>query len=355
MLPIAGLLFLGAPWIPGRVRRGLRGRGDPAAALVRGRRGAADRDGDPLRGAARAEPYRRTRLAPGPVALLVLGLTLLLLAPDGADRAGVAEIASLAVIVAIATPALWRTVQSAPAGLPETAAPDGDLADLGTLSRSRPGPRWARDAGTPGPRCPRGRPPGSGLTGCPDRRTPAGRAAGAGARGRRTGERRGAAGRAPAAAVPGRGRPRLSARYRRAGGCTGCRRCGSARPIWTGWAGWGWCRCCRCRRWPGPPCWSPSSPRCSGCATSHRALLLLTLVATVVSPARAARGDRTRAAVPDTPSSTWASSDHIDPHRIRRADLDARGAGRASSRWPRSSAGPAGSATSRRSSAGGRR
>ncbi len=67
MLPVARGAVLRRAVDPGRLRLGLRGRGDPAAALVRGRRGAAGRHGDVLRGAARPEPHRRTRLDAGPV------------------------------------------------------------------------------------------------------------------------------------------------------------------------------------------------------------------------------------------------------------------------------------------------
>ena len=58
MLPVAGGAVLRRALDPGRLRLGLRGRGDTAAALVRGRRGAAGRHGDVLRGAARPEPHR---------------------------------------------------------------------------------------------------------------------------------------------------------------------------------------------------------------------------------------------------------------------------------------------------------
>ena len=88
MLPVAGVLFFGAPWILRRVRRGLRGRGHPAAALVRRRRGAPGRHGDVLRGAARAEPYLRTRLAAGPVVRPGARSDAAAAAPHGADRSG---------------------------------------------------------------------------------------------------------------------------------------------------------------------------------------------------------------------------------------------------------------------------
>ncbi len=72
----------------------------------------------------------------------------------GLTGAGVAEISSLAVIVTIAAPKLFRTLRAAPAAeLPEDAAPDGDLADLGAREvpaavPRRRGPAWALDSDT---------------------------------------------------------------------------------------------------------------------------------------------------------------------------------------------------------------
>ncbi|MFD7294304.1 lipopolysaccharide biosynthesis protein [Streptomyces sp. NPDC059897] len=87
----------------------------------------------------------------GLLCVLVLGLTLLLLPRMGLTGAGVAEISSLAVIVAIAAPKLWRVVRTAPPeSAPVDAPPDGDLADLGTPKAhagKEEGPKWAlRDA-----------------------------------------------------------------------------------------------------------------------------------------------------------------------------------------------------------------
>ncbi len=65
----------------------------------------------------------------------------------GLTGAGVAEISSLAVIVAIAAPKLFKIVRTAPAdAVPEEAAPDGDLADLGAREVPAPkgGPSWAK-------------------------------------------------------------------------------------------------------------------------------------------------------------------------------------------------------------------
>ncbi|GAA3240345.1 hypothetical protein GCM10020256_62290 [Streptomyces thermocoprophilus] len=88
----------------------------------------------------------------GLLCVLVLGLTLLLLPRMGLTGAGVAEISALAVIVAIAAPKLYRTMRAAPADRVEDTAPDGDLADLGTPAepagaRTRR-PAWALDKDT---------------------------------------------------------------------------------------------------------------------------------------------------------------------------------------------------------------
>ncbi|QKW26822.1 lipopolysaccharide biosynthesis protein [Streptomyces seoulensis] len=89
----------------------------------------------------------------GLLCVLVLGLTVLLLPRMGLTGAGVAEISSLAVIVAIAAPRLYRTLRAAPArGVPEDTAPDGDLADLGAGADgavpARRRPAWARESDT---------------------------------------------------------------------------------------------------------------------------------------------------------------------------------------------------------------
>ncbi|MFC3577331.1 lipopolysaccharide biosynthesis protein [Streptomyces yaanensis] len=83
----------------------------------------------------------------GLLCVLVLGLTVLLLPRMGLTGAGVAEISSLAVIVAIALPKLIKIVRTAPAdAVPEDAAPDGDLADLGAreVPAAKSGPSWAK-------------------------------------------------------------------------------------------------------------------------------------------------------------------------------------------------------------------
>jgi O-antigen/teichoic acid export membrane protein len=153
MLPIAGLLFIGAPWILGVFGDGYA---DAATPLLRWFAvGAVLRVVMETCFAVLRAQSRTAGLAwmQGLLCVLVLGLTLLLLPRMGLTGAGVAEISSLAVIVAIAAPKLWRTVRSAPA-VPETAAPDGDLADLGAreVPSGSPArghsPAWALDSET---------------------------------------------------------------------------------------------------------------------------------------------------------------------------------------------------------------
>ncbi|MFE9497830.1 lipopolysaccharide biosynthesis protein [Streptomyces collinus] len=144
MLPIAGALFVGAPWILGVFGDGYA---DAATPLLRWFAvGAVLRVVMETHFAVLRAQSRTAGLAwlQGLLCVLVLGLTLLLLPRMGLTGAGVAEISSLTVIVALAAPRLWRTVRAAPAPVPDTAAPDGDLADLGEPSRPRP-----RTAGRP--------------------------------------------------------------------------------------------------------------------------------------------------------------------------------------------------------------
>ncbi|MDV9172798.1 lipopolysaccharide biosynthesis protein, partial [Streptomyces sp. W16] len=132
MLPICGLLFIGAPWILGVFGAGYA---DAATPLLRWFAvGALLRVVMETYFAVLRAQSRTSGLAwlQGLLCVLVLGLTLLLLPRMGLTGAGVAEISSLAVIVTIAAPKLFRTLRAAPpAELPEDAAPDGDLADLG--------------------------------------------------------------------------------------------------------------------------------------------------------------------------------------------------------------------------------
>ncbi|MFF7355535.1 MULTISPECIES: lipopolysaccharide biosynthesis protein [Streptomyces] len=154
MLPIAALWIIGAPWI-----LGVFGQGYAQAATPLLRWLAV---GSVLRVV--IETYfavlrARSRTAglawlQGLLCLLVLGLTLLLLPRMGLTGAGVAEAASLAVIAAIAAPRLWRTIRTAADAVPDTAAPDGDLADLGapevlpSAPARRHSPAWALDSET---------------------------------------------------------------------------------------------------------------------------------------------------------------------------------------------------------------
>ncbi|MEV5956397.1 lipopolysaccharide biosynthesis protein [Streptomyces sp. NPDC051987] len=166
MIPLCALLFLGAPWILGVFGPGYA---DAATPLLRWFAvGALLRVVMETYFAVLRAQSRTAGLAwlQGLLCVLVLGLTLLLLPRMGLTGAGVAEISSLAVIVTIAAPRLWKTLRSAPAEIPEGTAPDGDLADLGPLPRfrlrsgggtavvrtaaapRRRGPAWALDSDT---------------------------------------------------------------------------------------------------------------------------------------------------------------------------------------------------------------
>lgn len=152
MLPVAAILFFGAPWILGVFGQGYA---DAATPLLRWFAvGALLRVVMETYFAVLRAQSRTAGLAwlQGLLCALVLGLTLLLLPRMGLTGAGVAEIVSLAVIVAIAAPKLYRTVRATSAELPEDAAPDGDLADLGARevpegARGRM-PGWALDTDT---------------------------------------------------------------------------------------------------------------------------------------------------------------------------------------------------------------
>ncbi|MER5752047.1 polysaccharide biosynthesis C-terminal domain-containing protein [Streptomyces sp. NPDC002088] len=152
MLPVAGVLFVGAPWILGVFGAGYA---DAATPLLRWfavgavLRVVMETYFAVLRAQSRTGPLAWLQ---GLLCVLVLGLTLLLLPRMGLTGAGVAEISSLAVIVTLAAPRLYRTVRAAPTAVPETAAPDGDLADLGAREVPAPGafrrPAWALDSDT---------------------------------------------------------------------------------------------------------------------------------------------------------------------------------------------------------------
>ncbi|MEU1531055.1 lipopolysaccharide biosynthesis protein [Streptomyces fagopyri] len=193
MLPVCGLLFLGAPFI---LRVFGEGYAHAATPLLRWFAvGALLRVVMETYFAVLRAQSRTSGLAylQGLLCVLVLGLTVVLLPRMGLTGAGVAEIFSLAVIVSIAAPRLFKIVRHAPpAELPPGAAPDGDLADLGArdVAAAEPGepkrgPAWALDSDTlalgihvdfdhqerrpdvrPGP----GTPPGGTPTVRPDRR-----------------------------------------------------------------------------------------------------------------------------------------------------------------------------------------
>ncbi|WP_149823329.1 polysaccharide biosynthesis C-terminal domain-containing protein [Streptomyces tailanensis] len=135
MLPVCAVLFFGAPWILAVFGQGYA---DAATVLLRWFAvGALLRVVMETYFAVLRAQSRTAGLAwlQGLLCVLVLGLTLLLLPRMGLTGAGIAEVASLAVIVLIAAPRLYRIVRGAPpAEVPADAAPDGDLADLGKVA-----------------------------------------------------------------------------------------------------------------------------------------------------------------------------------------------------------------------------
>ncbi|WP_155055481.1 lipopolysaccharide biosynthesis protein [Streptomyces blattellae] len=155
MVPVAVILFFGAPWILGVFGGGYA---DAATPLLRWFAvGGLLRVVMETYFAVLRAQSRTAGLAwlQGLLCALVLGLTLVLLPRMGLTGAGIAEVGSLAVIVAIAAPRLLRTVMTAPATAPQDAAPpDGDLADLGAREAPggaglrRHGPGWALDSDT---------------------------------------------------------------------------------------------------------------------------------------------------------------------------------------------------------------
>ncbi|MFK0171418.1 lipopolysaccharide biosynthesis protein [Streptomyces sp. NPDC090306] len=167
MLPVCGVLFFGAPYILGVFGSGYA---DAATPLLRWFAvGALLRVLMETYFAVLRAQSRTAGLAwlQGLLCVLVLGLTLLLLPRMGLTGAGVAEISSLAVIVAIASPRLFRTLRAAPADAPPApsagGAPDRDPADEDAAGAAagpaavtavppavprRRGPTWALEADT---------------------------------------------------------------------------------------------------------------------------------------------------------------------------------------------------------------
>ncbi|BDH11140.1 lipopolysaccharide biosynthesis protein [Streptomyces hygroscopicus] len=135
MLPVCLLLFLGAPYL---LEIFGPGYAEAATPLLRWFAvGAVLRVVMEVHFAVLRAQSRTSGLAAlqGLLCVLVLGLTLVLLPRMGLTGAGVAEISSLAVIVAIAGVRLSRVLRGAASGpRPRTpaggSAPDGDLADL---------------------------------------------------------------------------------------------------------------------------------------------------------------------------------------------------------------------------------
>ncbi|OLZ72663.1 hypothetical protein AV521_06700 [Streptomyces sp. IMTB 2501] len=154
MLPIAALLITGAPWILGVFGAGYASAATPLLrwlAVGSMLRVVIETYFAVLRARSRTAGLA---LFQGLLCVLTLGLTLLLLPRMGLTGAGIAEAGSLAVIAAIAAPRLWKTIRTASDAVPDTAAADGDLADLGAPeipsppSAHRHSPAWALDTDT---------------------------------------------------------------------------------------------------------------------------------------------------------------------------------------------------------------
>ncbi|MEU7304003.1 lipopolysaccharide biosynthesis protein [Streptomyces sp. NPDC007206] len=154
MLPIATLWIIGAPWILGVFGSGYAHAATPLLrwfAVGSVLRVVIETYFAVLRARSRTAGLAWLQ---GLLCVLVLGLTLLLLPRMGLTGAGVAEAGSLAVVAAIAAPKLFRTVRVAADAVPDTVPPDGDLADLGAPEvpagspARRHSPAWALDSDT---------------------------------------------------------------------------------------------------------------------------------------------------------------------------------------------------------------
>ncbi|MGW0311617.1 lipopolysaccharide biosynthesis protein [Streptomyces flavidovirens] len=179
MLPVAAILFFGAPYILGVFGEGYADAATPllrwfaVGALLRV---VIEVYFAVLRAQSRTSPLAYLQ---GGLCVLVLGLTLLLLPRMGLVGAGIAEISSLAVVASVAGVMLYRVVRSAPPAGPsgaDAAAPDGDLADLAvdgdrgdavgspggdrtdgeTAARGESGTRWALRSALDAPTMPLG-------------------------------------------------------------------------------------------------------------------------------------------------------------------------------------------------------
>ncbi|MEE4422867.1 lipopolysaccharide biosynthesis protein [Streptomyces bugieae] len=136
MLPVCLGLFLFAPWILGVFGPGYARAATPLLRWYAV--GAALRVAMEVHFAVLRARSRTSGLAAlqGLLCVLVLGLTLMLLPHRGLTGAGIAEVGSLTVIVALAAPRLRRVLRGGAAPAPpcrvppDGRAPDGDLADL---------------------------------------------------------------------------------------------------------------------------------------------------------------------------------------------------------------------------------
>ncbi|MGW0562086.1 lipopolysaccharide biosynthesis protein [Streptomyces sp. NPDC003016] len=146
MLPVAAVLFLGAPYILGVFGEGYADAATPllrwfaVGALLRV---VIEVYFAVLRAQSRTSPLAYLQ---GGLCVLVLGLTLLLLPRMGLVGAGVAEISSLAVVASVAGVMLYRVVRSAPPAAAGStgagaAAPDGGPAADGDAAGSPGGDR----------------------------------------------------------------------------------------------------------------------------------------------------------------------------------------------------------------------
>ncbi|MFI9770078.1 lipopolysaccharide biosynthesis protein [Streptomyces sp. NPDC052415] len=148
MIPMAAVLFFGAPWILGVFGSGYA---DAATPLLRWfALGGLLRVVMETYFAVLRAQSRTAGLAwlQGLLCALVLGLTLVLLPRMGLTGAGVAEVCALAVIVAIAAPKLYRTLLTTPADAPVSTAPDGGHDAPEVREPARRGTAWALDSDT---------------------------------------------------------------------------------------------------------------------------------------------------------------------------------------------------------------